>query len=66
MAIYFGLLFLYGLFMTLPIGGANMPVVISLFNSMIGLAVAFKGFVLSNPLMILAGIVVGALGTLLT
>ena len=45
--------------MTLPIGGANMPVVISLFNSMTGLAVAFKGFVLSNSLMILAGIVVG-------
>ncbi|MGP3397932.1 NAD(P)(+) transhydrogenase (Re/Si-specific) subunit beta [Coxiella burnetii] len=66
LAVYFGLLFLYGIFMTLSIGGANMPVVISLFNAMTGLAVAFEGFVLANPLMMVAGIIVGASGTLLT
>ena len=66
LAVYFGVLFLFGIFMTLPIGGANMPVVISLFNAMTGLAVAFEGFVLNNAAMIVAGIVVGASGTLLT
>jgi H+-translocating NAD(P) transhydrogenase subunit beta len=52
--------------MTLPIGGADMPVVISLYNALTGLAVAFKGFVLDNAAMIIAGTVVGAAGTLLT
>ncbi len=55
-----------GLTFTLPIGGANMPVVISLFNAMTGLAVGFNGFVLNNPALMVAGIVVGASGTLLT
>ncbi len=57
---------LLGVLITLPIGGADMPVVISLYNAMTGLAVAFEGFVLNNPAMIIAGIVVGAAGTLLT
>jgi NAD(P) transhydrogenase subunit beta len=52
--------------MTLPIGGADMPVVISLYNAFTGLAVAFEGFVLQNEAMIIAGMVVGAAGTLLT
>ncbi len=52
--------------MTLPIGGADMPVVISLYNALTGLAVAFEGFVLQNEAMIIAGTVVGAAGTLLT
>ena len=56
----------YGLLMALPIGGADMPVVISLFNALTGLAVAFEGFVLNNAAMIIAGTVVGSAGTLLT
>jgi NAD(P) transhydrogenase subunit beta len=52
--------------MTLPIGGADMPVVISLYNALTGLAVGFEGFVLDNAAMIIAGTVVGAAGTLLT
>ncbi|HEX2790364.1 MAG TPA: NAD(P)(+) transhydrogenase (Re/Si-specific) subunit beta [Steroidobacteraceae bacterium] len=55
-----------GLSMTLPIGGADMPVVISLYNALTGLAVGFEGFVLDNAAMIIAGTVVGAAGTLLT
>ncbi|NLC62140.1 MAG: NAD(P)(+) transhydrogenase (Re/Si-specific) subunit beta, partial [Gammaproteobacteria bacterium] len=55
-----------GVLMTLPIGGADMPVVISLYNALTGLAVAFEGFVLGNEAMIIAGTVVGAAGTLLT
>ncbi|MGB7348295.1 MAG: NAD(P)(+) transhydrogenase (Re/Si-specific) subunit beta, partial [Candidatus Acidiferrales bacterium] len=50
----------------LPIGGADMPVVISTYNACIGLAVGFEGFVLQNPAMIIAGMIVGAAGTLLT
>ena len=56
----------FGVLMTLPIGGADMPVVISLYNALTGLAVAFEGYVLANPAMIIAGMVVGAAGTLLT
>jgi NAD(P) transhydrogenase subunit beta len=56
----------YGVLMALPIGGADMPVVISLFNALTGLAVAFEGFVLNNAAMIIAGTVVGSAGTLLT
>lgn len=55
-----------GVTLTAPIGGADMPVVISLFNALTGLAVGFEGFVLNNPALIIAGIVVGAAGTLLT
>ncbi|MDN5873361.1 MAG: NAD(P)(+) transhydrogenase (Re/Si-specific) subunit beta [Sinobacteraceae bacterium] len=55
-----------GVLATNPIGGADMPVVISLYNALTGLAVAFEGFVLGNPAMIIAGTVVGAAGSLLT
>ena len=65
-AVFFALALLFGLMMTLPIGGADMPVVISLYNAFTGLAVAFEGFVLGNEAMIIAGTVVGAAGTLLT
>jgi NAD(P) transhydrogenase subunit beta len=64
--VFFGLALLFGILMTLPIGGADMPVVISLYNALTGLAVAFEGFVLSNAAMIIAGTVVGSAGTLLT
>ncbi len=63
---FFIALFVFGLLFTAPIGGANMPVVISLFNAMTGLAVGINGFVLNNPALIIAGTVVGASGTLLT
>jgi proton-translocating NAD(P)+ transhydrogenase subunit beta len=63
---FVGLSFVFGILMTLPIGGADMPVVISLYNALTGLAVAFEGYVLGNPAMIIAGMVVGAAGTLLT
>ncbi|MBL4710896.1 MAG: NAD(P)(+) transhydrogenase (Re/Si-specific) subunit beta, partial [Gammaproteobacteria bacterium] len=65
-AIFFILALILGAMVTLPIGGADMPVVISLFNALTGLAVAFEGFVLNNAAMIIAGTVVGAAGTLLT
>lgn len=55
-----------GVAIVLPIGGADMPVVISLLNSFTGLAVAMTGFVLDNPVLIIAGTLVGASGTLLT
>ncbi len=64
--VFFALALLLGVLMTLPIGGADMPVVISLYNAFTGLAVAFEGFVLGNEAMIIAGTVVGAAGTLLT
>jgi NAD(P) transhydrogenase subunit beta len=63
---FFVLALVLGTIITLPIGGADMPVVISLFNAFTGLAVGFEGFVLGNPALIIAGIVVGAAGTLLT
>ena len=65
-SLIFGLALLLGIAMTLPIGGADMPVVISLYNALTGLAVAFEGFVLDNAAMIIAGTVVGSAGTLLT
>mgnify|MGYP001823119116 CR=1 FL=1 len=64
--LFFLLALAFGILMTLPIGGADMPVVISLFNALTGLAVAFEGFVLANAAMIIAGTVVGSAGTLLT
>ena len=63
---FFVVALVLGLTMTLPIGGADMPVVISLYNALTGLAVAFEGFVLGNAAMIIAGTVVGSAGTLLT
>jgi NAD(P) transhydrogenase subunit beta len=64
--VFFVLALILGVTMTLPIGGADMPVVISLYNALTGLAVAFEGFVLNNAAMIIAGTVVGSAGTLLT
>jgi proton-translocating NAD(P)+ transhydrogenase subunit beta len=55
-----------GLFFVLPIGGADMPVVISLLNAFTGLAAASTGFVLDNTVLIIGGTLVGASGTLLT
>ena len=55
-----------GVILTCPIGGADMPVVISLLNAFTGLAVGLEGYVLANPALIVAGTVVGAAGTLLT
>ncbi|QOW19079.1 NAD(P)(+) transhydrogenase (Re/Si-specific) subunit beta [Lysobacter ciconiae] len=63
---FFVLALLLGVLMTLPIGGADMPVVISLYNALTGLAVAFEGFVLGNEALIIAGTMVGAAGMLLT
>ncbi len=65
-AIFFGLALIYGVMMTMPIGGADMPVVISLYNAFTGLAVGFEGYVLNNPALMIAGMVVGSAGTLLT
>lgn len=64
--VFFILALILGIVVTVPIGGADMPVVISLFNAFTGLAVGFEGYVLGNPALIIAGIVVGAAGTLLT
>ncbi len=63
---FFAAALLFGVLMTLPIGGADMPVVISMYNAFTGLAVGFEGFALGNAAMIVAGTVVGASGTMLT
>jgi NAD(P) transhydrogenase subunit beta len=57
---------LYGILFVLPIGGADMPVVISLLNSFTGVAAAFGGFLYDNKVMLVGGILVGSAGTLLT
>jgi NAD(P) transhydrogenase subunit beta len=67
--LFFGVLaisILYGVFFVLPIGGADMPVVISLLNSFTGVAAACGGFLYNNTVMLTGGILVGAAGTLLT
>lgn len=66
LCILFGLTLLVGIMVTLPIGGADMPVVISIYNAATGLAVGFDGYVIQNPALMIAGMVVGAAGTLLT
>jgi NAD(P) transhydrogenase subunit beta len=63
---FFVVALVLGILMTLPIGGADMPVVISLYNAFTGLAVAFEGYVLGNEALIIAGMMVGAAGMLLT
>jgi proton-translocating NAD(P)+ transhydrogenase subunit beta len=63
---FFAVALALGVLMTLPIGGADMPVVISLYNALTGLAVAFEGYVLGNQALIIAGMMVGAAGMLLT
>jgi NAD(P) transhydrogenase subunit beta len=65
-ALFFACALVFGILMTLPIGGADMPVVISIYNAATGLAVGLEGFVLENPALMIAGMVVGAAGTLLT
>jgi H+-translocating NAD(P) transhydrogenase subunit beta len=65
-AVFFAVALLYGVMMTMPIGGADMPVVISLYNAFTGLAVGFEGYVLNNPALMIAGMVVGSAGSLLT
>ena len=64
--LFFGCALIFGFLMTLPIGGADMPVVISIYNAFTGLAVGLEGFVLQNPALMIAGMVVGAAGMLLT
>jgi NAD(P) transhydrogenase subunit beta len=64
--IVFVLALLYGVFFVMPIGGADMPVVISILNSFTGVAAACGGFLYNNKVMLTGGILVGAAGTLLT
>jgi len=62
----FGASILYGMLFVLPIGGADMPVVISLLNSFTGMAAAFAGFLYNSKVMLTGGILVGSAGTILT
>jgi len=64
--VMFSLAVFFGIAMVMPIGGADMPVVISLLNSFTGLAVAADGFAINNLAMVVAGTLVGSSGTLLT
>lgn len=64
--IVFALSILYGVLFVMPIGGADMPVVISLLNSFTGVAAACGGFLYDNPVMLTGGILVGSAGTILT
>jgi H+-translocating NAD(P) transhydrogenase subunit beta len=64
--ILFGAALVLGAMFVLPIGGGDMPVVISILNSLTGLAAALTGFVLHNQMLVVAGVLVGASGTLLT
>jgi NAD(P) transhydrogenase subunit beta len=64
--VMFSLALFFGIAMVMPIGGADMPVVISLLNSFTGLAVAADGFAIHNLAMVVAGTLVGSSGTLLT
>ena len=65
-SLFFVLALVFGILMTLPIGGADMPVVISIYNAFTGLAVGLEGFVLQTPALMIAGMLVGAAGILLT
>jgi len=64
--VFFALAMVAGILLTLPIGGADMPVIISIYNAFTGLAVGLEGFVLQNPALMIAGMVVGAAGLMLT
>jgi H+-translocating NAD(P) transhydrogenase subunit beta len=66
MYVILGMSLVYGVFFVFPIGGADMPVVISLLNSLTGVAAACGGFLYNNKAMLTGGILVGAAGTLLT
>jgi NAD(P) transhydrogenase subunit beta len=65
-AVFIVLSLVLGVLFVVPIGGADMPVIISLLNSFTGLAAAMTGFVLSNDVLIVSGALVGASGTILT
>jgi NAD(P) transhydrogenase subunit beta len=64
--IMFGIAIIYGVLFVMPIGGADMPVVISLLNSFTGVAAAMGGFLYNNQAMLTGGILVGSAGTILT
>jgi NAD(P) transhydrogenase subunit beta len=64
--LFFACAIVVGILVTLPIGGADMPVIISIYNAFTGLAVGLEGFVLQNPALMIAGMVVGAAGLMLT
>ena len=66
LGLFFILGLAFGFMMAIPIGGADMPVVISLFNAFTGMAVGLDGFATSNYAMIVAGVLVGAAGSILT
>ena len=66
LALIIAVALIFGVTMVLPIGGADMPVVISLLNSFTGTAAAMAGFVINNPVLIIAGALVGAAGAILT
>ncbi len=66
MWVILGVSLLYGIMFVMPIGGADMPVVISLLNSFTGVAAAFGGFIYGNAVMLTGGILVGSAGTILT
>jgi len=61
-----GIAFIFGFAFVLPIGGGDMPVVISLLNSLTGIAVAMAGFIITNTMLIVTGALVGASGVILT
>lgn len=63
---FFGIALVYGILFVMPIGGADMPVVISLLNSFTGVAAAMGGFLYDNQAMLTGGILVGSAGTILT
>ena len=66
MYLLMGIALVYGVFFVMPIGGADMPVVISLLNSFTGVAAAMGGFLYNNQAMLTGGILVGSAGTILT
>ncbi|CAN5793647.1 NAD(P)(+) transhydrogenase (Re/Si-specific) subunit beta [soil metagenome] len=66
LGLVFAAALIFGITLVLPIGGADMPVVISLLNSFTGTAAAMAGFVIGNPVLIIAGALVGAAGGILT